>query len=98
MAKYFRQGDVVLKQINSIPSGLKNKDLTLAYGEITGHQHRLLTGSVVVDTNGTQYVELSVPTQLVHEEHDTLELPKGCFQVLLQREYDVVNGIRSVLD
>ena len=39
----YRQGDVYFKPIRKIPAGpaKKRKDGAVAYGEVTGHSHRL---------------------------------------------------------
>lgn len=93
-----RQGDVLLKKIEKIPSNTKKKDLVLAYGEVTGHKHVLQDGNVYIDDNGTQYVQLAQDTMLCHEEHNNILIPTGTYQVILQREYDIVSGVRAVLD
>ncbi len=44
MSKRLQQGDVLLKKVESIPSGKKEykSELILAYGEVTGHCHRIV--------------------------------------------------------
>lgn len=93
-----RQGDVLLVKVDKIPTGATLKDNVLARGEATGHSHRITKGKTYAAPDGQQYVVLEQPSQLVHEEHDTIPLEKGKYKVLLQREYDVVAGIRQVLD
>ena len=93
-----RQGDVLLRKIGRLPTGLVAKDRTLAVGEITGHHHTLNAGKVFVDSGGQQFVQLAAPTVLAHQEHAPLAVPKGVYQVVLQREFDVVEGVRRVLD
>lgn len=68
----FRQGDVLLEEVFELPKDLKKaKNNVLAYGEITGHSHRLDTKEQLVHTNsaGELYALISAPTLLVHEEH-----------------------------
>lgn len=93
-----RQGDVLLMKVDSIPSGCKKKDLTIAYGEVTGHHHTFDSGTCMVDSTGQQYVQLEKPAELHHQEHDTLTFQHGVYKVILQREYDLVEGVRQVLD
>lgn len=99
MEKIYRQGDVLLRQIREIPKGMPKKDEILAYGEVTGHKHRLM-GSVQVfgKIGEQQFADIEEETELVHEEHDTLKIPKGKYQVIQQREFDVVEGSRQVMD
>ncbi|MFW9927940.1 MAG: hypothetical protein ACFFD1_00950 [Candidatus Thorarchaeota archaeon] len=99
--KTYRQGDVLLVEINKLPKNLKEKDKTIAYGEITGHHHRFKSKQVqvFVDDENQQFVQIKKPSKLVHEEHSELEIPKGDFKVILQREYDILEeNIRQVLD
>lgn len=96
-----RQGEVMLIRINEFPKKLKEKDKILAYGEITNHKHRFETNQVQVfaDESGQQFVQVKKPSQLIHEEHQALEIPKGNYKVVLQREFDMVeNFAKQVLD
>ena len=98
--KMFRQGDVLLKEITKLPNNLVVKNKILAYGEATGHHHRFVSEQVQVykDNEGKQFVEVTEPSKLVHEEHAELEIPKGTYVVVTQREFDVIQGIRQVQD
>jgi len=96
------QGDVLLRKINDpvyVRSIRKNgtkakrvrgKGLILAYGEATGHHHRVATKGVdIIERNGKRF--LSVPrgtvAELVHEEHDTIRVPAGLHEIGGQREH-----------
>jgi hypothetical protein len=99
--KIYRQGDVALIEIERLPKNLKEKDKVLAFGEITGHKHQFKSNQVQVfaDKNNNQFVQVKQKSVLEHEEHQHLEIPKGNYKVVLQREFDLVNdGIRQVLD
>jgi len=98
--KLFRQGDVMLVEIQELPKNLKEKDNVLALGEVTGHSHRFESKQKIVfqDEEGQQFVTLPKSQKLVHEEHQVLEIPKGKYKVVLQREFDIVEGTRQVLD
>jgi hypothetical protein len=93
-----RHGDVNLIKIKTLPSGLKQKDNILAYGEITGHRH-VINGEckVMVDTDGNQYVDCEEAT-LSHEEHKQLQITKGFYRVVPAREIDLVGAVRQVMD
>lgn len=99
--KLIRQGDVLLVEVSQLPKGLKEKDKTIAFGEATGHHHRFETEQVQVFVDGSeqQFVQVKKPSKLIHEEHQELEIPKGNFKVVLQREFDVLNdSVRKVMD
>ena len=98
--KIYRQGDVLLKQIQKLPENLKVKNKILAYGEATGHHHRFESEQVQVfkDKEGNQFVEVVQPSKLVHEEHAEIEIPEGSYIVITQREFDIREGVRQVMD
>lgn len=94
-----RQGDVYLIKENSLPKGMKlKKDNVLVYGETSGHAHRLNTTELSVYESGDDmFVDLDKPTELVHEEHNTIHVDKGVWKVVRQREYSPSEN-RRVLD
>ena len=97
----YRQGDVLLKPIEELPIGRRKKDLILAYGESTGHLHQFLDPTLVsvYECNNQQYVHVSSEfADLVHNEHGTLSIPAGKYKVIQQREVDLSEEIRRVLD
>jgi len=102
--KTYRQGDVLLVPVNEIPSGLKTvKKLTLALGEVTGHHHSIYGGGAVGFADDEEaladYVSVSAPegVELVHQEHDTITIPKGTYQNVRQQEY-TFQQMRPVAD
>ena len=85
----YRQGDLLIekiqaRQFSQHASRVENR--VLAYGEVTGHAHRL-TGGELWQDRGEMIAVLDAPTTLVHEEHDTITLPEGTYRVIRQREY-----------
>ena len=105
----YRQGDVVLIPVAEIPRNTKpvnreNGRVILAHGEITGHHHSIVEHDVELVTTeqaGELRAWLSVttpePVALVHQEHDTLLIPPGKYEVRRQREY-APEEIRRVQD
>lgn len=94
--KLYRQGDVLIVPIASIPnkSSLKRtKRCTLALGEVTGHHHSILDGSAIGFADDEQslakYIEVTSESgaPLTHQEHDTIVLPEGSYKVIGQVEY-----------
>ena len=99
MKKQYRQGDVFLVEIDRLPKGVKKKDKILAYGEVTGHTHRFETQAATVYTDGdTQYVVVTQPTELIHEEHENRLIQEGKYEVRIQQEFDLMEGVRQVMD
>ena len=103
MTTFYRHGDLLITQVDSIPSGLpKKKDTVLLEGEASGHFHRL-HGGLVLEEKPTQennyllgYFELEKDTELTHEEHGTITLTPGKYRFFGQREYDPVQEHRVI--
>lgn len=101
--KYYRQGDVLIKSVNNIPNNLKKtKQCTLAYGEVTGHHHTIHNGAVGFAEREDDIVAFFTVTEeagagLTHQEHDTINLPAGNYQSIIQVEY-TPEEIRNVVD
>ena len=94
----FRHGDVLVMKVDEIPSEVKKLDhRVLAYGEVTGHAHRLDVGELFETRNGELYLKMKKAGKLSHEEHNTINIPKGNYRVVHQREY-TPEAIRRVLD
>lgn len=79
---------------------MPEKHKTLAEGEVTGHAHRVDAADAWVVGRGDRR-ELSAPsgTAITHEEHRTIELPAGDFDISRQRTIDPDDEeARSVAD
>lgn len=104
MAMY-RQGDVLLVRVETTPSqGEEPRDgqgrIVLAEGEATGHAHAIHhSGARLVGSRlDERFLEVLAEggVDLVHEEHATIHLPSGSYQVILQREWRYPSpGIRA---
>ena len=94
----YRQGDVIIKKSIQI-KGNKLKHLTLAEGEVTGHAHRITEGDAeLYEHEGALFLHIeSGSALLTHEEHKTVELPMGDYEINIQREYSP-EGWRYVSD
>jgi len=99
----YRQGDVLISQIEAFPQGSWTKRETgvVAYGEATGHSHRVCVedGAEVLETEGGVFVRVTAEggVSIVHEEHRAIVLPRGDYRVTIQREY-APEEIRYVRD
>lgn len=97
----YRHGDLLIMPVASIPKGTKktkkSKERILAYGEVTGHAHRLSSGEVT-ELKGVTYFSVKETTLLTHEEHGPLKFEPGNYKVIHQVEYSPEYGRIGVVD
>lgn len=101
----FRQGDVFIIAVDDIPSTAKEEKVTgrivLQYGEVTGHAHAIYeTKNTQVFVDGVaKFLKIAVDALLKHEEHATVVIPPGTYEVRRQIEWDALKGLaRAVID
>lgn len=106
----FVQGDIFFRKIEDFwPSahltGDKSKDGIVATGEKTGHKHILLGGVWEMFTNlmqgGASYGQVLFvheDTQVRHEEHPPLDLPKGTYQIVRQQRFDYRGSYQRIVE
>lgn len=102
MNEHYRQGDVLLVKVDSMPKAAvaeaAQDSIVLAYGETTGHAHRVSAQNAkIYALNEERFLEIHQATNLVHEEHDPIALTPGVYRVVRQREY-TPERIRRVSD
>jgi len=81
--------------------------VVLAFGEATGHSHVAKGPGVTLGiaqrreqdgwrtiNRAIEVLDVKNATEVVHEEHETLPLPPGSYEVRHQREYDPQNSSR----
>lgn len=109
--KIYRQGDVLLVAVDSIPRSAKRQvnpeRVVLAYGEVTGHAHaidptqateyRTKEPMPVFDWRCERFLQVHTQALLKHEEHSTVVIPAGKYAVIQQREYSP-EELRNVAD
>lgn len=101
--KVYRQGDVVAIKVESKEAGQAvkrdNGRVVLAYGEISGHCHAILDKSAVMTETkeGKRFLDAPDGATLTHEEHGTVILPSGVYEIKRQQEY-TPEEIRNVAD
>lgn len=110
--KVYRQGDVIFHEVTGIttinsslmdtPSqeDLVERDLVLQHGE-HGGKHKVAKrdrSKVSLVTEGKKRtLVVRAPVEIVHKEHGTVVLPKGIYDVVIQREMGKVKE-RQVKD
>ncbi len=86
----YRHGDVMLQQVNALPSNATpQQGVILARGELTGHSHRIKdwNAAQLFTHNGQTFVQIKEPTAVIHEEHRAIPLEVGIYRYWMQREY-----------
>ena len=101
----YRQGDVALVPVDSIPDGCEAvpKELgrtILAHGEMTGHHHSFDGDDSValLELGDERFLRVEEVADLTHQEHDTIPVSPGSYRVIRQREYDDAEEWRFVAD
>ena len=91
MDRQYRQGDVLLTEVNQVPPQARlvsrAQGAILARGEATGHAHAILDPVDVYDADGRSYVQAVAEVTLRHEEHGPITVPPGIYEIRQQREW-----------
>ncbi len=100
--KIYRQGDVLIRRIKAVPQTTANKRESgiLAFGEVTGHCHKVesLDQAEVLEVGNDLYLRVSDEgVRIVHDEHSPITLPAGNYEITIQKEYSPAE-IRNVAD
>jgi hypothetical protein len=97
---HWRHGDVMVAAVEALPEGAQALPTkVLAYGEVTGHSHRIEDprSADVYELNGVRYVRVTAESaRLVHEEHKPIVLPRGIYRFWHQREYTPTAIVRVI--
>ena len=96
-----RHGDVWVESAPVPVNAQAKAGTVLAYGEVTGHAHRLLMDGLLYEAeDGTTYIRVpNEGTTLTHEEHGPVTIPGGDYLVRIQREWDpFADAARRVID
>lgn len=102
-SKIYRQGDVLIERIDSIPTEAKKQKrqkIILAHGEATGHHHAIAATDPAdwwKQEDGSQFIDARGVSTVTHQEHAPISLPTGKYRVTRQREYSP-EAIRNVAD
>lgn len=90
---YYQQGDVLLFKIDELPSKLTpHHEPVVAYGEVTGHSHKLKGKAIVLKSKPKKgeeeetYVDVQEDSTIEHEEHKPIKIPKGKYKSKIVRE------------
>lgn len=100
--KAYRQGDVLIREVDAIPAtASKLNRAELAYGEVTGHSHRIedMTAAELLADGDKLYMTVSADggVTIRHEEHAAQVIPAGNYEIVAQVE-DTEWGEQAVVD
>ena len=95
----YRHGDLLITKINAIPEDtVQISDKIIAEGEISGHKHEIFGSAQVnirpsfigrqINENSEVWFNAFDEIKLKHEEHKTLEIPKGVYKVTKEQQFD----------
>jgi hypothetical protein len=107
LGEWGMHGDVIIQRVDSVPVDFEELDKEpnscLAYGEATGHAHKLFDGEFDVridkDNESVRHLKVVKPVALRHQEHKEIILKPGNYITRIQREYDPFGKkIREVAD
>ena len=112
MNKIIRHGEVILKLVDTLPSGaeIQNSatDIVVAHSE-SGHNHILslkkkvdMSKIKVYTMSGDTYIEVPGISELWHnktgnEVHKTHSVGKGVYQIILKKEFDYYEGAIKIV-
>lgn len=93
--KMVRQGDILCLPLEKLPEGLKvlkaKEKIILAEGEVTGHFHSIIMDPEKINPfmggEGKMFLEVFKDVELTHNEHATLVLVPGFYEVRRQLEF-----------
>lgn len=103
MNNIYRHGDLFFRPVKNI-EGVEVEhrgSFVLAEGETTGHKHVITAErmEIVQAPNGRCYLELGSEARVSHEEHKTIVIPPGKYEVGHEQEKDWFAGaVRRVVD
>jgi hypothetical protein len=103
----YRQGDVLIVPIAAMPPTLEpvkreKGRIVLAHGEVTGHSHAITSKCAALFRDPKlmavfMHVSGDAPVALEHDEHATISIPPGDYQIIRQVEYSP-EAVRNVAD
>ncbi len=106
--KVIRQGDVMLVPIAELPKNLhpapdENGRIIIAHGEVTGHHHSFAMSDRIAmfredGSGGGLFLMAQGPVALEHQEHETIPVAPGAWEVRRQRTVTSTGASMRVAD
>lgn len=106
MKNNYRHGDINLQQVDKLEGEIikHNGSFVLAEGETTGHKHVITVENpndleILQTKDGRYYFNLKSEGKVSHEEHKTLKIKPGIYEMKREREFDYFGmSVRRVID
>jgi hypothetical protein len=104
-AMLYRQGDVLLRRVESLPADCQVVPreagrIVLAHGELTGHAHAIAAPAALATllqaADRVRFLRLVAGVAVTHEEHAPIALPPGLYEVIRQREWNDSAGDEAI--
>ena len=96
--RVYRQGDVVLRQVSSLPKDVRQVKRKLKVSGETGNTH-VLEGNHKLYRRGKQlYVVVEEPCKLVHPEHQLILVKPGIYRVERVRTFDLADALAKTME
>jgi len=95
--RVYRQGDVVLKQVNNLPKDVKPVKRRLRIRGETGNPHTLEGGHKLYRSGGRLYVVVEEPCRLIHPEHQLILVKPGIYRVERVRTFNLAEALSSYI-
>lgn len=92
-----RQGDILFIREDNHPELVKDiTNMVVAYGEVTGHHHKVVGDEAIVglDKNNVMWIVTPHGAEVIHEEHNTVPLEEGTWRVVNQTQYTPKGWVR----
>ena len=96
--RVYRQGDVMLKQVNSLPKDVRPVRRRLRMCGETGNPHVLEGGYRLYRSGSRLYVVVEEPCRLVHPEHQLILVKPGIYRVERVRSFDLADALAKTME
>lgn len=105
--KQLQQGDVILRRVtkSNLKGAIKlnpdQRGIVLAEGEVTGHYHAIenIDDAELYRIGEKMLLSIKEPVELTHQEHGTVSITPGVWEVGIVKEYDYFQEMeRNVID
>lgn len=96
---YIQNGDVLLHQhVGDMPGTPLKGEALLHKGQ--NHHHILRGGAfLIIQGESVKFLDVAEDTELTHEEHKTLVIPRGQYRIGFVQEYDHwLEESRNIID
>ncbi len=106
MKNNYRHGDIGLQSVEKAEGEILSHkgSFVLAEGETTGHKHVISVKNpndleILQTKDGRYFFKLKSEGEITHEEHKTIKVSPGTYEMKREREYDwFSNSTRRVID